>query len=87
MDMMWFLERAYERALNSGMGKHHPTKNYDPLETFDFYVMAIQHDGLQTAYKRDVEAQEQRTLEEKKLKRQEQEEAEESARQKQFKLL
>lgn len=69
------------------MGKHHPTKNYDPLETFDFYVMAIQHDGLQTAYKRDVEAQEQRTLEEKKLKRQEQEEAEESARQKQFKLL
>lgn len=87
MDMEWFLERAYERALNSGMGKHHPTKNYDPLETFDFYVMSIQNDSLENAYIKALAIEKQRLLEEKNRQSQQAEKAEQMARQKQLQEL
>lgn len=87
MEMEWFLERAYERALNSGMGKHHSTKVYDPLETFDFYVMSIQNDSLEKAYIKSLAVEKQRLWEEKNRKAQQAEKAEQMARQKQLREL
>lgn len=80
LDMFWFLERNYEQRIRKGIIDPKYNKQYDPLETFDFYVMTIQNDSLHEAFLQETEHRSQI----EQIKYQCKQKAEHEARQQQF---